>query len=74
MQAPLVELPHALMGGTRAMRAKGPKYLPQETNEVDSTYEARVKRTVLLNAYQRTIQKLTGEGPVTGMIFRQLGA
>lgn len=57
----LLDLPHALMKGTRGMRATGEKYLPKEINEEDSTYEARKKRTVLLNAFQRTVQKMTGE-------------
>ena len=57
----LLDLPHALMKGTRGMRAKGEKYLPKEENEKTKTYNNRMARTVLLNAFQRTIQKLTGE-------------
>lgn len=57
----VLELAHALMGGTDAMRAMGPEYLPKEEAEEGDAYKARLKRSFLLNAFRRTIQKLAGE-------------
>lgn len=57
----ILDLPRALMGGTREMRNKGVKYLPKETEEKTEAYTSRLNRSILLNAFERTIQKLTGE-------------
>ncbi len=40
--APCWTLPRTLMGGTKAMRAAGPLYLPQEKAETDSQYKIRL--------------------------------
>jgi len=57
----LLKLGRTLMGGTDAMRAMGKAYLPQEEGESDPKYTARLARTILVNTYKRTIQKLSGE-------------
>jgi len=46
-----------LLGGTKAMRAAGRKWLPQESEEEDKNYEVRVSRSFLFNAYRNTIDK-----------------
>lgn len=56
-----MRLPNALMGGTAAMRAAGKDYLFQETGETPEKYQARIDRSVLFEAYGRTIEKLVGE-------------
>lgn len=48
---------NTLMGGTRAMRKAGVKYLPQETDEGSSQYNVRLNRSFLYNAYKDTITK-----------------
>lgn len=54
-------LPNALMGGTPAMVAAGETYLPKGEVEDKLDYEARLKATVLLNAYKRTLGYLSGQ-------------
>jgi len=56
-----LELIDALMGGTKAMREGGRTFLPQEELESDTAYENRKTRSFLLNAFDRTVQRLTGE-------------
>lgn len=51
----------ALHGGTKAMRAAGVTFLPQEDGETPTAYLARVKRSALTNYYKRTLEKLTGQ-------------
>lgn len=55
------ELYHDLLGGTRAMRAKGEQWLPKEPREKDQHYKVRLHRSVLFNAYKDTIKKLTSK-------------
>lgn len=55
------KLERTLMGGTKAMRDAGETYLPQEENESNDSWTDRLNRSVLLNVFKRTIQKLTGE-------------
>jgi hypothetical protein len=55
------ELARALLGGTRAMRAAGKKYLPKWPNEEDEAYKCRLASAVLFPAYKRTIDTLTGK-------------
>ena len=66
------ELPMALMGGTHEMREDGRKWLPQEPKETNGAYENRLSRTVLYNAYRRTIQVLTGLPFVRAVIIDQV--
>jgi hypothetical protein len=55
------ELSRALLGGTRAMRAAGKKFLPQWPNEEDAAYDARLGTAVLFPAYKRTVETLAGK-------------
>lgn len=58
---PDLELIGALMGGTRAMREAGHKYLPQYEEEHDRNYQHRLERAVLTNFFMRTIDGLVGK-------------
>lgn len=58
---PDLDLARALLGGTRAMRAAGTKYLPKWPNEDQTAFDARLKVAVLFPAYQRTVYTLTGK-------------
>jgi hypothetical protein len=53
-------LPRALMGGTTAMRAAGIAYLPREAAESEEAYKARLNRSVLFNAFAKTVQDMAG--------------
>lgn len=55
------ELVAALMGGTKAMRDAAETYLPREGGESDEGYNARLNRSFLFPAFQRTIQALVGK-------------
>jgi hypothetical protein len=48
----------ALMGGTETMREARTDYLPQEPDESSQAYEVRLGRTVLFNAFRRTVTYL----------------
>jgi hypothetical protein len=54
-------LARALLGGTRAMREAGVKYLPKWPNEDQAAYDCRLATAVLFPAYQRTVSTLTGK-------------
>ena len=56
-----VDLPRALMGGTRAMRKAGKKYLPQEPREEDVAYTARLNKSTLYNAFRKTVNSYVGK-------------
>lgn len=60
-RAPDWELIHDLLGGTRAMRAAGEKWLPREPRESLEAYRIRLTRTVLFNGLGRAIQTLSGK-------------
>lgn len=49
-----------LMGGTHEMIEKREKWLPMEPRESLGAYNNRLRRTVLYNAYKRTVQVLSG--------------
>ena len=51
----------ALMGGTRAMRAAGKRYLPQWPAEDKDSYTTRLATATLFPAYARTVSVLTGK-------------
>jgi hypothetical protein len=59
--APMWELPRTLMGGTKAMRAAGIKYLPKEAVESDDAYRARLMRSTLFNGFRKTVNDMTGK-------------
>ena len=50
----------ALLGGTKAMRAAGEKYLPKWTLEDPSDYAARLKIATLFPAFEQTVKEMTG--------------
>ena len=55
------DLATALMGGTRAMRDAGNKYLPQWPNEDGTAYNLRIRVATLFPAYKRTVETLVGK-------------
>lgn len=59
--AEMWKLPRTLMGGTKAMRAAGRTYLPQEAKESDDAYKARVARSTLFNGFRKTVKDMTGK-------------
>jgi hypothetical protein len=63
-QATMIEaaaMPRALMGGTKAMRVAGTKYLPKEAAESQDGYDNRLKRSTLFNAFGKTVADMTGK-------------
>lgn len=48
------------MGGTAAMRAAGATYLPPFTAEPRDAHQARIARSILFNAYRKTVADMTG--------------
>lgn len=54
-------LAKTLMGGTKAMRAAGERYLPKMRHESTDTYSDRLKITVLRNFYLHSVQSLAGK-------------
>ena len=59
--SPDIELASVLMGGTRAMRAAGKKYLPMWPAEEKESYDMRLSTATLFPAYSRTVKTLTGK-------------
>lgn len=55
------ELSSDLLGGTRAMRSAGKRWLPKEDIEKDATYNLRLEQSVLFNAYGDTIASLVSK-------------
>ena len=57
-----MQLTHDLMGGTEAMIRAGERYLPKaHSGETDKDYVSRLTRTILLNAYKRTVRFCRGQ-------------
>lgn len=56
-----LSLAAALMGGTRAMRAAGERYLPKWPNEDAESYKTRLATSVLFPAFKRTVFTLAGK-------------
>lgn len=54
-------LPHDLMGGTDAMQAAGTRWLPKYPNESEGVYKARLKQTILYNAFAETTARQAGK-------------
>jgi hypothetical protein len=52
------ELVTALLGGTKAMRDAGVKYLPKWTGEEAEPYDARKAQATLFPAFKRTVETL----------------
>ena len=57
----LRELPRTLMGGTKAMREAGTKYLPQHPAEEAASYTMRIMSTTLYNAFKETVSSESGK-------------
>jgi hypothetical protein len=55
------EVCRTLMGGTKAMRKAGEKYLPKEEAESVKAYASRLSRTTLFNAFAKTVGDMTGK-------------
>jgi len=51
----------ALLGGTKAMRAAGEKYLPKFPREDDQSYEYRKKTSTLFNGFSRTMENMAAK-------------
>ena len=58
---PELQLISDLMGGARAMRQAGLRWLPREAAESWPAWRARLNRTVLFNAFDRTVHMLAGK-------------
>jgi hypothetical protein len=56
-----LQLPRALMGGTREMRKKGEAFLPREPDESDALYKRRLARSKLFNGFRKTVRDMTGK-------------
>lgn len=54
-------LVRALMGGTRAMRAAGQRYMPIWPAEDNESYKSRLGQAVLFPAYSRTVETLASK-------------
>lgn len=54
-------LPLTLMEGTLGMRRARQLYLPQEPAEDNASYEARLNKTTLFNAYRKTVTTMAGK-------------
>ena len=73
------DLVHDLLGGTRAMRAAGLRWLPREPRESAEAYRLRLNRSVLFNGLGRALETLVGKPmarPVTvaGVPDRRIAA
>lgn len=53
-------LVRSLFNGTAAMRRAGKRYLPQEPGESEDSYKNRLSRSVLFNAFRKTITDMAG--------------
>lgn len=60
LQRENMELPHDLMGGTKAMLRAGQRYVPLEDGEDRQSWQIRLNRTILFNVYKRTLRYLCG--------------
>jgi hypothetical protein len=55
------ELPRTLMKGTRGMRRAESKFLPKLQAESQANYQNRLQRSVLFNAFKKTVADMTGK-------------
>ena len=56
-----IRLPRTLMGSTYEMRRAKIEFLPREEAESDMNYENRLRRSVLFNAFGKTVKDMTGK-------------
>lgn len=54
-------LARTLMGDTAAMRAARKTYLPKNEAESEDAYNVRLQRSVLFNAFGKTVEDMTGK-------------
>lgn len=52
---------HDLLGGTRAMRAAGRTWLPQEPKEADAAYANRLARSFLFGAFADAVDRIVAK-------------
>lgn len=55
------ELPQALLGGTKAMRAASEKFLPREPAESIKAYGVRLARSFLFPGYSKAVSDMAGK-------------
>ena len=55
------EIIRVLLGGTKAMRAAGVKYLPKEPSESAASYKIRLARSFLVNFFDRIVKNLAAK-------------
>lgn len=55
------ELPRCLMGGTRAMKEAGEKFLSKHKMEKQSVYDNRLANSTLTNGFRKTVSFLSGQ-------------
>jgi hypothetical protein len=58
---PSLYMIECLMGGTEEMRKASTEFLPREPDESQLAYNIRLNRTVLFNAFKRTVMYLAGQ-------------
>jgi Domain of unknown function (DUF4055) len=59
--APKWAMINTLLGGTAAMRAAGPTYLPPHPHESETNYQERLHTTTLLNMFELTLESLVSK-------------
>lgn len=59
----------ALLGGTKAMRAAGQKFLPKWPNEDGESYQARLDTATLFPAFSRTLGVMAGKPFAKALTF-----
>jgi hypothetical protein len=67
--AELWPMPRTLYQGTAAMRGVGKTYLPKEAAESEEAYKARLMRTVLFNAFAKTVNDMAGRVFAKEIVF-----
>lgn len=69
VMAPRLSLVNTLMEGTTALRHAAETYLPRFTAEGEQNYQDRLKRSVLVNYFRRSIESLVGKPFSTAIII-----
>lgn len=60
-QLPVWQMIEDIRGGTRAMRAAGTTYLPQQAAEAWENYQRRLKTSVFSNFYSKIARRIVGK-------------
>ncbi len=61
LMASRIKLVNTLMAGTEELRIAGETYLPRHEGEAQKAYDERLKRSVLVNYFRRSIESLVGK-------------